>query len=619
MSRSDERLFSQGDHRRFLWLLGLVTGLMALGLAATALFAWRQARDVEATARLHGDSLMSVTFQLEREFLRTRHELQLALMQPGTSQWQSLQERHDILVSRIHLLMDNPTVADLKITEEYQQLMPQLERLQAMTDPLMEQPWAHRTSLLAVLHRMQALGPAVQALSLTANRQVALKMEDQLNRVQSQDLLMRWMVAAQAALLLMAALGLWWRHRIQRLQHLQMKQLNLALAQARDQAEQASLTKSQFLANMSHELRTPFNGMLGMICQLEQGNLTPQQKDQLSTAHQSAQHLLNLLNDILDLSALDAGKLKITPQPAQMRAVIGEVQQWMQTHAEQKQLGLQVRFDRDCPDWVQVDPTRVRQIMLNLLSNAIKFTDHGQVTVDVACVNRDNEAVSWSIQVRDTGTGMDEATLGQLFQRFHRGDGSLTRQHGGTGLGLEISRTLARRMQGDIVASSTLGQGSCFTLSLTTPISQAPSPAPQMTVSGPEPQRQVWHVLVAEDHPVNRKVLGIMLRNLGHVVSFAEDGAQALGMVREQDFDLVLMDIHMPNMDGLDSARAIRALPGPRAHVPIIAVTADIMNEAEERSLQAGMDDFISKPIEPQRLQSVMTACKARPTKMVLA
>lgn len=612
MNRLHERLFTPGDHQRFLWLLGLVTGLMALGLAITALFAWRQARDVEVTARLHSDSLMAVTFQLEREFLRTRHELQLALTQPTALQWQNLQERYDILVSRIHLLMDNPTVADLKTTDEYQQLMPQLERLQAMTDPLMERPSAHQASLLAVLHRMQGLGPAVQALSLTANRQVALRMEEQLRRVQSQDLLMRWMVAAQAVLLVVAAMGLWWRHRIQRRQHLQMKRLNQALAQARDHAEQASLSKTQFLANMSHELRTPFNGMLGMISQLEQGNLTAVQKDQLATAHQSAQHLLNLLNDILDLSALDAGKLKITPQPAQMRAVIGEVQQWMQTHAEQKQLGLQVRFDRDCPDWVQVDPTRVRQIMLNLLSNAIKFTDHGQITVDVGCVTRDNESVTWSIQVRDTGVGMDEATLGQLFQRFHRADGSLTRLHGGTGLGLEISRTLARRMQGDIVASSALGQGSCFTLSLNTPICE-PSHRTGLTTSPVTPaKRPAWHVLVAEDHPVNRKVLGIMLRNLGHRVSFAEDGAQALAMVREQDFDLVLMDIHMPNMDGLDSARAIRALPGPRAHVPIIAVTADVMNEAEERSLQAGMDDFVSKPIEPQRLQFVMAACKSR-------
>lgn len=619
MSPQDERLFSQGDHRRFLWLLGLVTGLLALGLAITALFAWRQARDVEATARLHGDSLMAVTFQLEREFLRTRHELQMALTQPTAPQWQRLQERYDILISRIHLLMDNPTVADLKTTEDYQQLMPQLLRLQAMTDPLMEQPSQHPNSLKAVLQRMQALGPAMQALSLTANRQVALRMEEQLNRVQSQDLLMRWMVAAQAVLLLMAASGLWWRQRMQRHEHLQMKQLNQALAQARDHAEQANLAKTQFLANMSHELRTPFNGMLGMISQLEQGNLTPLQRDQLATAHQSAQHLLNLLNDILDLSALDAGKLKITPQPAQMRAVMGEVQQWMQTHAEQKQLGLQVRFNRDCPEWVQVDPTRVRQIMLNLLSNAIKFTEHGQITVDVGCVNRDNACVTWSIQVRDTGVGMDEATLAQLFQRFHRADGSLTRLHSGTGLGLEISRTLARRMQGDIVASSTLGQGSCFSLTLNTPICQAPNTVTSPADSTPPVQRPVWHVLVAEDNPVNRKVLGIMLRNLGHSVCFAEDGAQALAMAREQDFDLVLMDIHMPNMDGLDSARAIRALPGQRSRVPIIAVTADVMNEAEERSLQAGMDDFISKPIEPQRLQSVMVSCKARPSEMVVA
>ena len=614
MSLADDQIFSQRDNRRFIWILGVVTGLLALGLVVTAVATWRQSRYVETTARLQADSVLSLSFQLEREFLRARHELQLALQRPDKADWSSLQQRYDILSSRIQLLQDNPTVTDLSTTEDYRQLLPELLQLQKSADPLMDKPAVHQASLHVLLERMQTLGPSVQALSLTANRLVAMRMEEQLGHVQQQDGYMRWMILAQAILLLMAALGLGWRHRLQRLQHRQLQELNSALVQARDQSEQASLAKTRFLANMSHELRTPFNGMLGMISQLEQGNLTPQQRDQLATAHQSAQHLLNLLNDILDLSALDAGKLKIHPQAVQMRSVVAEVQHWMQPQTVAKQLDLQVRFDRNCPDWVEADPTRIRQILLNLLSNAVKFTDEGLVCIDVACTPLQAHQVRWTIQVRDTGKGMDESTLAHLFQRFERADTSLTRLHGGTGLGLEISRTLARHMGGDIVAISQPGQGSCFTLTLTTALCGAPAQAPAALAERPvsSANNPAWHVLVAEDNPVNRKVLGTMLRHLGHDVSFAEDGVQAVAMVREGCFDLVLMDIHMPNMDGLDSARAIRALPDERSRTPIIAVTADVMNEAQQRSMEAGMDDFIAKPIEPKRLQAIMTACKAR-------
>ena len=394
-----------------------------------------------------------------------------------------------------------------------------------------------------------------------------------------------------------------------------MQQLNIELAQARDQAEEGHRAKSQFLANMSHELRTPFNGMLGMLGQLENSPLSPQQRDHLQTARQSAHHLLSLLNDILDLTAMDSGKLKVQAVPFQMQALIHEVEQWMRPQVEEKGLSLTLHMDRESPPWVWMDPTRVRQILLNLLSNAVKFTDHGGISVDVRAQGQTCGTVQWVMDVRDSGKGMDEQTLARVFERFVRADDSLTRAQGGTGLGLEISRTLARRMDGDITATSVPGQGSCFRLVLRTALAPAPSPA---SASDTGPSREAngfpghWHVLVAEDNPVNRKVLGTMLSQLGHRVSFAEDGAQALAMARDQAFDLVLMDIHMPNMNGLDSARAIRCLPGERSRVPIIAVTADVMNNAQERSLQAGMDDFIAKPIEPRRLEQSRRTCLRR-------
>jgi len=610
-------MYSHQDNRRYLLVLALVTGLLGLGLAITAVNVWQQSRYVERSARLQADSVVAMTFQLEREFLRTRHELQLALARGAAGDWTSVQRRFDILVSRIDLLRESPTVAPLTLTDVYLQLWPELQTLQEKTDPLLVTPSRAQTGLEQVLARMVQMGPQVQALSQTANGLAAHQMEEQLKLATAQERQLLWLLIAQAGLLLLATLGLWWRHRNQVREHRQLQQLNRELARARDAAEQADRTKSQFLANMSHELRTPFNGMLGMMEQLENGPLNEAQRDQLQTAQHSARHLLNLLNDILDLSALDAGKLRIHSEPVQMRTLIHEVQQWVQALACAKGLTLTVHMDRDCPDWVLLDPTRVRQILLNLLSNAVKFTAKGHVRIDVRSHTQDDGQVLWTLEVQDTGCGMDAATLDRVFERFVQGDDSLTRPQGGTGLGLEISRTLARRMGGDITASSVPGQGSCFRLVLRAALANEPagSPALQPTTADttpPDTDTRRWHVLVAEDHPVNRKVLGIMLRNLGHQVSFAEDGAQALAMAREQTFDLVLMDIHMPHMNGLDSARAIRALPDERSQVPIIAVTADVMNDAQSRSLQAGMDDFIAKPIEPKKLAQAMQACVSR-------
>ncbi len=606
-------MYSHKNNRRYLLVLALVTGLLGLGLTITAITVWQQSRSLERTARLQADSVVAMTFQLEREFLRTRHALQMALTQGATAEWSAVQQRFDILVSRIELLRENPTVERLARTDLYQQLWPELKTLHAKTDPLLLSPAASQAGLRGVLEHMMQMGPQVQALSQAANGLVSRQMEEQLQLASAQERQLLVLLMAQAGLLLLATLGLWWRHRNQVREHRQLQQLNAELASARDAAEQANRAKSQFLANMSHELRTPFNGMLGMMQQLENGPLNEVQRDQLHTAQHSARHLLNLLNDILDLSALDSGKLGIQPEPVQLRHLIRDVQQWVQVMASEKGLSLGVHMDRDCPEWVMTDPTRVRQILLNLLSNAVKFTTQGGVRVDVSSQTDVDGQVLWTLQVLDTGSGMDADTLARVFERFVRADDSLTRAQGGTGLGLEISRTLARRMGGDITASSVPGQGSCFRLVLRTTLARAPA-GEQLQ---PPQQRQPaetgsWHVLVAEDHPVNRKVLGIMLRNLGHQVSFAEDGAQALAMARERSYDMVLMDIHMPNMNGLDSARAIRALPGERSRVPIIAVTADVMNDAESRSLEAGMDDFIPKPIEPRRLEQAMRMCMQR-------
>jgi CheY-like chemotaxis protein len=288
----------------------------------------------------------------------------------------------------------------------------------------------------------------------------------------------------------------------------------------------------------------------------------------------------------------------------------------MRVQAQNKGLPLLLTGDLHKPCVVMVDPLRLRQILFNVLGNAIKYTDQGQVELRV---RRESlaDGVQWQIDIADTGIGMSEATQQGLFERFHWGDASLTRKQSGSGLGLEISRSLARLMGGELSARSQLGQGSVFTLNLKTPWSAlsaahvaAPAPSegvhPVPAPLDPVPASEPLRVLVAEDHPVNRKVVGLLLQSMGHQVSFAEDGQQALTQASQSDFDLVLMDIHMPVMDGLSSARHIRALPGERGQVPIVALTADVMNDAADQAMAAGMNAFLSKPLQKTQLLAVM-------------
>jgi hypothetical protein len=613
---------SQPGNRRFLLWLSLTTMLMAVGLAVMLAVFLRQERSVEETARLQTDSITALTFQFEREFLRFRAELGQSLQTRHEPDWEQLNLRYEILLSRVDLLRDSPSTARLRDRPEYHALFPQLEALVARIDPLMADPPAHLEELEQILESLYSLGPEVQALSFASNHLVSSLIEDQLDTVRGQSRLISWLVAVQVAMLLLGATGLMVRHRRQQRERRELEMLNDALREAKAQADSASQGKSRFLANMSHELRTPFNGLLGMLDMLEETPLNRQQRDHLLTARDSARHLLNLLNDILDMSALEAGKMSIQPESVDMLRLISEVHAVMAPAGQRKQLTMRLNLPSDTPGPVLADPTRTRQILFNLLSNAVKFTEHGEVDVHVNWTQH-ADTVRWVLTVRDTGIGMDESMQAQLFQRFHQVDGSATRRFGGSGLGLEISRTLARLMGGEISVYSALGEGSIFTLEL--PTSLAPLPAPAPAAAAPLPDEPVsslaptrhaesieWSVLVAEDHPVNRKFMGALLNKLGHAVTFAENGQQALDLVREHDFDIVFMDIHMPEMDGLTSTRLIRALPGEKRQIPIVALTADVMNDAEDRAAGAGVDEFLSKPVQKDHLQAALNRWAGR-------
>ncbi|MFN3611633.1 response regulator [Tepidimonas sp.] len=639
------------EGRRFLIWVAITTALLGAGLAVLLAVFLRQVRSAEETAQLQADSLTAIVFQHEREFLRLREELRAAAAQPARVDWDALALRQEIFAGRVALLRENPTVTPLRSHPDYVVLLGRLQGLVARVDALLQTN--DTGELRAIVDEMARLGPDVQALTLTANGVVVGMIEAKLQEVRRLQHYVVWLMTAQVLVLLAAAAALWLRQRRQQHERAELEALNIALRGARDAAEAANRAKSQFLANMSHELRTPFNGMLGMLAMLEDSPLTPAQRDQLQTARSSAEHLLSLLNDILDLSALDAGQMRIQPEPLNLPQLVHDVHRWLQPHAHRKGLALGLTIDDGGTPWVEADGTRVRQILLNLLGNAIKFTEQGRVDLSLRAepAGDSGTLVRWTAVVRDTGIGMDTATVARLFQRFQQADPSITRRYGGSGLGLDISRTLARLMGGDVVVDSQPGVGSTFTATWITRVAEpdaqpsgfavtrpnpwlAPPPpdeaspadasapaAPSAALAAsaasapaatpPEAQRSGWRVLVAEDHPVNRKFIGLLLDKLGHQVAFAENGRQAVDLAAEGDYDIVLMDVHMPEMDGLEATQRIRTLPGPRGRVPIVALTADIVDDAEQRAQAAGMNAFLAKPVQRAQLEAVMARCIA--------
>jgi CheY-like chemotaxis protein/two-component sensor histidine kinase len=319
--------------------------------------------------------------------------------------------------------------------------------------------------------------------------------------------------------------------------------------------------------------------------------------------------LLALLNDVLDISALESGKVTVTKHPVNLDGLLRDLESMMGSAATQKGLELQVDWDVVRGVWVQTDGTRLTQILINLVNNAIKFTHAGHVTVTVETGPPGNGTALpvWVFSVRDTGIGIDAAARDKLFQRFSQLDAGAMRDFEGAGLGLEISRGLARLLGGDITVESRLGEGSVFHLRLPLDVAQAPTPeqeAQPARTGGNSPPG--LRVLVAEDHPVNQKVLALLLEKMGHHPVVCDNGQTALDQLATYPFDLVLMDVNMPVLDGLSAMRVLRQKENGQGRLPIIALTADVMNEARERAMDAGADDFVGKPIDPAALQATM-------------
>ena len=385
------------------------------------------------------------------------------------------------------------------------------------------------------------------------------------------------------------------------------------LIAARDAANASTRAKADFLANMSHEIRTPMHGILGMTDLALATPLSPEQREYIQLAHTSAENLLSLINDILDFSKIEAGKLTLEHIDFDLRAQLQEVVKPLSLRAQQQGLDLVLDIDSALPERFIGDPLRVRQLILNLVSNALKFTETGRISILVKTLAPSDRGFNIQCAVSDTGIGIPADKLHSIFDAFTQADTSTSRQYGGTGLGLSICAQLVRLMQGKIWVESTLGQGSTFYFTVCLETQSAPTENPSAPIAA-SPSTSIaaesigfrpLRILLAEDNPVNQTFAMAVLSKAGHQVTLAQNGQQAVGLAKQQAFDVILMDMHMPVMDGLQAAQAIRVM---NKQTPIIALSAQTEGDFRTQCLDAGMNDTLPKPIRAETLLMKLSA-----------
>ena len=378
------------------------------------------------------------------------------------------------------------------------------------------------------------------------------------------------------------------------------------LAEARDAAETANRAKSAFLANMSHEIRTPMNGILGMAHLMRRGGVTPQQADRLDKIDTAAQHLLGIINNVLDISKIEAGRFKLDEVPLALDEIVRDVVDLLAERARAGNIELLTQIEAVAPNLLG-DPTRLQQALLNFATNAVKFTQAGRVTLRIRKQEETADTALLRFEVEDTGIGITPEAIARLFIAFEQADNSTTRKYGGTGLGLAITRRLAHLMGGEAGVESTPGVGSTFWFTARLKKHERRETVRQPPAASVDAEAEIKQhyparrILVVDDEPVNREVARMLLEDINLVVDTAEDGDEALALVQQHSYAAIFMDMQMPRLNGLAATRQIRELPG-YAQTPIIAMTANAFAEDKARCFEAGMSDFLVKPFDPETL-----------------
>lgn len=603
---------ARADPTRGRWL-GLLATAAISGVVLVLLIVLQLQqldRSEETLQQARTERLVHMQRQLA-EYLQLREQWALAMDARRPLDEAALSSRYETWRARVNLLREGTDLHHLALSvrPDLDTVLAGIDRFSRDTDPAVNGSMAageRRAALASLQPVLLEFEPLMQELPLGVAHQAA---REQAQRDQALVRDSRIALAATGLLALMAAafatLGLRQMHLLRQRQAAAETRAT-ELAAARHAAEASSRAKSRFLVDMSREIRTPFQGLLGMLRLLRDTPLEARQVDYLRTATASADHLLAVLTDILDLSQLEAGDLQLNPSTLSLREMLREVETVMRAQAEAHGLSLHVDVASEVPDRVRIDETRVKQVLFKLMTNAIKSADHGEVGLELRLQEGDPARPQLRFCVTDQGPGMDAATLARVFDRFERGDAAVARIEG-NGLGLAIARGLAERMGGELQASSLPGEGSRFSFVLPLEPVTGTDAAGARSVEPRSDSPHALDVLVAEDHAVNRQVIGGLLESLGHRAHFVNNGAEAVAAVQARAFDLILMDLHMPELDGIEATQRIRALADRRAStLPIVALTADAFTETRERCLVAGMNSFLGKPVSREKLGTLL-------------